>query len=203
MHLDTETVIDLMEGRLAKATQQEWLQHADNCSRCSIELQSWQNLSLALKRSHLYSASDALLEKVQSVFQRTPQPADSPTKGSLRQILATLVFDSFNQPAIAGARGQTATRQVVMRAEEFDIHVRIWATNESRQVLGQIQPRGTNTFIDTARLHLLQNGERVSSADVNELGEFHFDFVPAGLLSLQIDLPHLTVIGALDVSEKN
>src|SRR5262245_59891416 len=203
MHLDTETIIDLMEGRLGKAAAQEWLQHANNCSQCSTELQGWQNLSMALRRSHLHSASDALLEKAQAMFERPTQPAGSPTKGGLRQILASLVFDRFTQPAFAGARGQAATRQVVMRAEEFDVHVRIWAANENRHVLGQIQPRGTKTFIDTARLHLLQNGERVSSAFVNELGEFRFDCVPAGLLSLQIDLPHLTVIGSLDVSEKH
>jgi hypothetical protein len=203
MHLDTETVIDLVEERLEKATQQEWLRHTDDCAECSTELQSWKNLSLALKRSHLHSASGALLEKVHAMFEPPVQPACSPSTGGLRQILATLIFDSFTQPAVAGARGQAASRQVVMRAEEFDIHVRIWATNENRQVLGQIQPRGTSTFIDTARLHLLHNGERVSSASVNELGEFHFDFVPSGLLSLQIDLPHLTVIGSLDVSEKH
>src|SRR5262245_28096329 len=203
MHLDIETAIDLMEGRLDKATEQEWLQHTDSCPKCLAELQSWQNLSLALRRSNLSSASDALLEKAHSLFEAPAKSAASPAKEGLRQVLATLVFDSFAQPAFAGARGQTGTRQVVMRAEEFDIHVRIWATNENRQVLGQIQPRGTSTFIDAARLHLLQNGERVSSASVNELGEFQFDFVPSGLLSLQIDLPHLTVIGSLDVSEKN
>ena len=203
MHLDTETLIDLMEGRLEKATEQELLQHTGGCSRCSTEMQSWHDLSLALRRSHLYSASDALVEKAQAVFQRTVQPVGTPAKNSLRQVLATLVFDSLTQPAFAGARGEASARQLVMRAEEFDIHVRIWATNENRQVLGQIQPRGTSTFVDAARLHLLQNGERVSSAAVNELGEFHFDFVPSGLLSLQIDLPHLTVIGSLDVSEKH
>jgi anti-sigma factor RsiW len=203
MHLDTDILIDLVDGRLEKAAQEEWLQHTNNCPACATELQSCQKLSLALRRSHLHSATDALLERAHAMFERPAQAAGNPAKSSLRQILASLVFDSFTQPAFAGARGQAAARQVVMRAEEFDIHVRIWATNENRQVLGQIQPRGTNTFIDTARLHLLQNGERVSSASVNELGEFHFDFVPAGLLSLQIDLPHLTVIGSLDVSEKN
>ena len=203
MHLDTENIIDFTEGRLEKAAQQQWLQHTDSCPKCSTELQSWQNLSLALRRSHLHSASDVLLEKAHALFERPAQPAGSQTKSGLRQILASLVFDSFTQPAFAGARGHAATRQVLMRADEFDIHVRIWATNEDRQMLGQIQPRGTNTFIDTARLHLLQNGERVSSASVNELGEFHFDSVPSGVLSLQIDLPHLTVIGSLDVSEKH
>jgi hypothetical protein len=203
MHLDTETIIDVMEERLEKAAQQERLQHTDNCPKCATKLQSWRDLSMALRRSHLHSASEALLESAHDLFQRRKQPVSSPAKASFRQIVATLVFDSFTQPAFAGARGQAATRQVVMRAEQFDIHVRIWATSENRQVLGQIQPRGTSEFVDTARLHLLQNGERVGSASVNELGEFHFDFVPEGLLSLQIDLPHLTVIGSLDVSEKN
>jgi hypothetical protein len=36
---------------------------------------------------------------------------------------------------------------------------------------------------------------------VDDMGEFHFSDVPDGDLSLQIDLPNLTVIGALTVKE--
>ena len=40
------------------------------------------------------------------------------------QALASLVFDSFAQPALAGARGGAAmSRQIVLRAEGFDIHL--------------------------------------------------------------------------------
>jgi hypothetical protein len=110
-------------------------------------------------------------------------------------------FDSFAQPAFAGARGVAEARQVVLRAEEFDIHVKVWGERAQRHLVGQILARGQSSFVQSARLHLLRNGERFESTLIDRLGEFHFDDVPDGLLSLQIDLPHLTVVGALNVAE--
>jgi len=195
-----ETAFDLMEGLLEDATVQQWVHHVESCSNCSAELDGWRQFKLALERKHLSNAPQAMLASAFNLFEIPAKPARS---NSIRQLIATLTFDSFTQPAFAGARGQSATRQVVLRAEEFDIHVRIWVNNDRRELLGQVQPRGSKDFIESAKLHLLHNGERVSSADVNELGEFHFTFVPDGFLSLQIDLPNLTVIGALDVTDSN
>jgi len=48
---------------------------------------------------------------------------------------------------------------------------------------------------------LYRNGERIETAGVDEMGEFRFRDVPEGDLSLQIDLPNLTVIGALNVKQ--
>jgi len=185
-----------MEGRLENALARHWNDHLAACSMCSNELDMLQGFSESLKRPHLENAPEAMLASAVSLFQK---PRNTAEPSRIRRVLANLTFDSFAQPAFGGARGEAATRQVVLSAEEFDIHVRVWATEQSRELLGQIQPRGTKTFIETARLHLLHNGERVSSAEVNELGEFHFKYVPEGGLSLQIDLPHLTVIGALDL----
>jgi len=199
MHIDTETALDLLEGRLENALTRQWNDHLATCSMCSSELDAFQSFTESLKRPHLENAPEGMLSSAVSLFQK-PRNASEPSR--IRRVLANLTFDSFAQPAFGGARGETATRQVILSAEEFDIHVRVWATDQSRELLGQIQPRGTKTFIESARLHLLHNGERVSSAEVNELGEFHFRYVPEGGLSLQIDLPHLTVIGALDLDNR-
>ena len=87
-----------------------------------------------------------------------------------------------------------------MQAEEFDIYLKITAFKEHRELLGQILPRGSNTFVNDATLHLRQNDERVGSANVNDLGEFQFSNFPDGLLSLQIDLPNLTIITTLNTT---
>jgi hypothetical protein len=62
---------------------------------------------------------------------------------------------------------------------------------------GQILARGAPVPVDGARLHLLRDGERLATTVADKLGEFQFKDVPEGLLSLQVDLPHLTVVGAL------
>ena len=65
----------------------------------------------------------------------------------LRQVMASLIFDSFLDPALAGARGgSVASRQLVMRAEEFDIHIKIWGDPDHRQMLGQLLPRSGARF---------------------------------------------------------
>src|SRR5262249_18821979 len=151
----------------------------------------WQQLQLELKRCDLKSAPDEQLEKAINILRRR-----NSLGAGLRSIAASISFDSFFEPAFAGARGRkVAARQVVMRAEEFDIHVKIWDDGEHRKMLGQLLPRSGIDFVASARFHLLRNGERIESTEVDDMGEFHFNDVPDGDLSLQIDLPNLTVIG--------
>lgn len=219
MHLSSDTVLDFIEGRLAQDEQRFWRRHLEVCDTCTQDVSSWRQLATDLKRLHLKSASNEVLTKVIGFYPNQQNDSQS----SLRSVIATLVFDSFREPAFAGARGvSTATlvfdsfrepsfagargvsasaRQLVMRAEEFDIHIKLWGEPGHRNILGQLLPRGAQNFLRVARFHLLQNGERVESTIVDEIGEFHFRDVPEGDLSLQIDLPNLTVIGALKVRE--
>jgi hypothetical protein len=198
MHINSEITLDFVEARLDKTLELQWSGHLESCSECSTKMNDWRRFCELLKPSRLESAPSWMLASAVALFQ--PQGRVE-ARRSIRQVIATLFYDSFAQPAFAGARGTTATRQVVLRAEKFDVHMRIWMTGESRELLGQIQPRDTAAFVESARLHLLKDGKRVRSAETNALGEFHFSYVPDGSLDLQIDLPHLTVIGILDITE--
>ena len=66
-------------------------------------------------------------------------------------------------------------------------------------MIGQIFVRGEGTSLDGAWLRLLQNDECVGMTAIDQFGGFLVDDVPQGLLSVQIVLPHLTLIGALDI----
>jgi hypothetical protein len=197
MHLSPEIALDWIDGRLARGQENFWRDHLDFCKECTRDVEEWRGLKMNLKRPHLHSASDEAIHHVTQIFRPAPPRAES----RLRQVLASLIFDNFLDPALAGARGSSGARQLVMRAEEFDIHIKIWGDPDHRQMLGQLLPRSGVRFVESARFHLLQNGERLETASVDETGEFHFMEVPEGDLSLQIDLPNLTVIGALNVTE--
>ena len=67
---------------------------------------------------------------------------------------------------------------------------------DHRELFGQILPRDGG-FVKDASVHLQNEEERIGSAELNSLGEFLFTRIPDGLLSLQIDLPYVTVISAL------
>ena len=201
MHLNTEAALDLIEGRLKEDQLTFWQEHIERCTECKQDIREWRQLGIDLKRSHLRNASDMDLDSAVQIV-----PAQVVEQGfSVRAVLASIVFDSFLQPAMAGVRGASASaaRQLVMRAEEFDIHVKIWGDQNHKQMLGQLLPRKGQDFVRSARFHLLRNGERLESTATDDLGEFHFKDVPEGDLSLQIDLPNLTVIGALNIQETN
>ena len=197
MHLSSEIAVDLIEGRLAKAEETFWREHLGVCRGCAQDIARWEQLKADMKRSHMKSASGEILSTVMEFFpyQRIENEPRCPS------VVATLVFDTFRDLALAQARGASAARQLVMRAEEFDIHIKIWGEPDRRQMLGQLLPRGTPKFVGTARFHLLQNGERLETATNDEMGEFYFTDVPEGDLSLQIDLPNLTVVGALNIKD--
>ena len=199
MHLNTEVALDFVEGRLSKEEEAFWKRHMEICSDCVRNVQEWQQLRMDLKRTHLVGASKPDLENVFEIFEPKPGPEPS----AIRSVPASIVFDSLLQPALAGARGDApAARQMVMRAEEFDIHLKIWGDQKHRQMMGQLLPRKGTEFV-SARFHLLRNGERLESTRTDEMGEFHFRDLPEGVLSLQIDLPNLTVIGSLNVDKTN
>ncbi len=198
MHLSLETALDLIEGRLEKEKEEFWRRHLGVCGECVREISRWQQLETELKRVHLKNATGQDVTRAVKLFPHGRDEGGS----QIRSVLAELISDSFLQPAMAGARGASHdARQMVMRAEEFDIHIKIWGEPDHRQMLGQVLPRTGEHFVQGARFHLLRNGERLETTAVDESGEFHFADVPEGDLSLQIDLPNLTVIGALNVKQ--
>src|SRR5689334_5742873 len=134
MHLSPETALDLIEERLTDHQEEFWLRHLELCMECTAEIGRWRELKTGLRRSHLSSAPQ---ESVKSAVQIiSSQPVES---GRLSPARAEIIFDSFLQPAFAGVRGgSAAARQLVMRAEEFDIHIKIWGEPERRQMLGQL-----------------------------------------------------------------
>jgi len=198
MHLSSEVALDLIEGRLPDDQNILWNQHLGLCMDCSAEVERWRDLWVGLKRSHLMNAPERSVKMAIAI-------ASSPPRGigaAVRSVVAAIVFDSFLDPALAGIRGvAAASRQMVMRAEDYDIHIKIWGEPDHRQMLGQLLPRSGGNFVASANLHLLRHGERLESATVDRTGEFHFKDLPEGDLSLQVDLPHLTVIGALNLKE--
>src|SRR5262245_51573852 len=132
MHLITDTALDFVERRLTKDQEAFWKRHVDVCSRCARDVVFWQKVQLSLNRFHLISASEQELEKAMHIFSPVEQQPSL-----LRSLMATIVFDSLLQPSMAGVRGtpDPPARQVVMRAEEFDIHIKIWGDRSRRQIL--------------------------------------------------------------------
>lgn len=193
MHLSSESALDLIDGRLPKDEEVFWNQHVKTCEACSNQVRQWREMRVALRRSHLKSAPEADVHAAIGIFRPRPEASRS----GLRRILAAVRFDSFFEPALAGARGSaSASRQVVLQAEDFDIHLKIWGEPGHKQVLGQLLSRSGEPCTD-ARFRLLSHSEELDTTTADETGEFSFADIPEGEWSLQADLPNLTIIGTL------
>jgi len=197
MHLKPENALDLLEKRLDKVHELSWNQHLQGCKDCAKILDQWRELRSGLKRSHLRSAPNDDLRQAELLFRSAPEPGAS----KLRRVLAAVIFDSFLEPALAGARGSGTSRQLVLHSEILDIHVKIWGEHGHRQLMGQLMLHTNDRFGEQVHCHLLQKGKRVDTTTIEDLGEFHFTRVPDGELTLEIDLPTLTIIGALDIGK--
>ena len=186
MHLNSEEMIDAIQGSKQNP-------HLDGCADCRRELGEWKQLLSTMYIPRLADAPAALLVKAYEIME--------PPRPKFTEVLASMIFDSFTQPAFAGARGTGTARQVVLRATEFDIHVKISGTPDDLMINGQILSRGNKEFVNTSMVHLVRNGTRFQSSSLNAFGEFEFTKTPSGILRLQIDLPNITVIGDLGSEE--
>ena len=184
MHLSPEVALDFAEARLSTDEAAFWKRHLKTCTDCAQVVDRWRQLEIDLKRSHLKSAADDDLQKVIQIF---PHRADEgTTRASARFWLLLFSIVIFSRRRLVYVEAWNAARQLVLRAKDFDIHVKIWGEVHRKQMLGQLLSRGGENLRHIARFHLLQNGERLETTATNEMGEFHFTDVPEGDLSLQL-----------------
>jgi len=197
MHINDEFALDLIEGRTEGAEMEGLIQHIDGCSSCNELMEAWRRMHSLLKRSHLQSAPPEFLERARTIFDVRP----TPKQPAIREVVAEVVFDSFAQPAFAGARGAAASRHVQFRAQELDIHLKISMDPSVQQMVGQVFARNEVQFINSVRLQLLQDGKPIRMTWSDNFGEFQFDEVPQGALLLQVELPQLTVVAGITIGE--
>ena len=199
MHLTSELALDLIEGRSAGDEMKELTEHIGTCSSCSRKVDEWRQMLALLRRSHLESAPAEFLENARAILDAKPELK----RQKIREITAVIVFDSFMQPALSGTRGAAESRQVGLRAREFDIHLKISTNPSQRQMIGQVFARNETQFLGSVCVHLLQNGKRFKSTWSDNFGEFQFDDVPPGEFWLQVELPHLTIGGGITIGERS
>jgi len=196
MHLSSEEALDIIEGRASADQVRFWRNHAQTCASCEKQLGDWEGIRSLLNRQNLESAPESAVRMAEALYET---PATEERVG-IREIIASLVYDSFAEPALAGARGAAAApHQFLLSAMEFDIHIRVWDSGPERRLTGQILCRDKQAEICGAQLHLLRDGKRLGSTQADVFGEFQFEEVPDGPLFLQIDLPRLTITGALNM----
>jgi hypothetical protein len=201
-HLSTESIITHLDGKTPDAEISLVEAHLTTCDECSESMRQFRALQLRLRMEPQFRPPADAVKAWLDQFPVPPQP-DRP---SLRQIIALLTYDSFNQPLLAGVRRPgTAPRQLIFRAGEIDVDVKIESTERDELVSlsGQVLS-GAPGFFENASVGLESQGVICYRTHTNEIGEFSFE-VPKDTYNLSIDLPEgqLTILSVHSGSARN
>jgi len=161
--------------------------HLVDCKECSELKQEFQVLTMQLRQDSAYEPPSELVQWGVDLFQ----PMMQPQKNGLRKIIAALVFDTFDQPLLAGVRRVGAPpRQLLFRAGDVDVDVKIESmeANDRITLVGQVLSSATK-FFDNTPVKLESHGIVRYRTRTNVVGEFSFDEVPKDTYHLSVDLP--------------
>jgi hypothetical protein len=171
------------------------------------------------KFAHLYSSSsgtvrDARRDPFRSIFNEyAVEFADGSSANvfefqliedspDCKTLVADVVFDSREQLAKTGARGQASRVQVVFHAGGFDVDLKIQGQESiGRSMLGQVLETDASDLPKQVHVRLMQEGVSLATADTDDDGIFEFGQVPAGSLNILVGIPehHVRIIGGFSL----
>jgi Putative zinc-finger len=186
-HITSEGLINYVDGRVSEREKSVVEDHLLACKDCSELKEELQSLVSRLREDASFEPPAELVQWGINLFQ----PVIRPETGGLPKFIASLVFDTYDQPMFAGMRRVgTPPRQLLFRAGAVDIDVKIEAmeANDRITLVGQVLSSATK-FFDNTPVKLESHGMVRYRTQTNVVGEFSFDEVPKDTYHLSVDLP--------------
>lgn len=119
-HYTMEALADYVRGLVDDAVRQSMLAHLQRCAACAGDLTILGQVAETMDWDRRVQPRVQLLRRAYALAAHLPQPKP----GTLKSLLAGLVFDSRLQPATAGLRSAgRGVRQMVFDAERYQVHV--------------------------------------------------------------------------------
>jgi hypothetical protein len=185
-HFTTEEWIDFVNAVTPieqRGAMQEHLQ--SGCTRCNDELLLWGKVRTTAERQRSFQPAPEVVQSVKNALRTVG--AGKPRKEAT---LVEVLFDSFLQPAIAGARSMTqGSRQMLYRAGPYQIDIEIEnkAGSNTLAIAGQIMDVSTPEFV-TKNIPVTLSSLRghIVYTVTNEFGEFRAEIENSGDLELSI-----------------
>ena len=189
-HVNAEKLMEYRDGQLTEESKAMIDSHLSHCGDCSKIRQELQEFLICLESDSTFEPPADVLQWGMNLFQPLLQPTAS-VDGKVRKIVASLVFDTFDEPALAGVRRVGAPpRQLLFRAGDVDVDVKIESveSNERISLVGQVLST-SEKFFDNTPVKLESHGMVRYKTMTNFVGEFVFDEVPKDTYHLSVDLP--------------
>jgi hypothetical protein len=182
--------MEYIDGQASAESKMTVENHLSKCSDCVELHQELEQFMLQLKADSAFEPPVELVQWGVSLFQPMLQPQET-VGGKVRKFVASLVFDTFDEPMLAGVRRVGAPpRQLLFRAGDVDVDVKIESmeANDRISLVGQVLSN-TEKFFDNTPVKLESHGTVRYKTMTNFVGEFAFDEVPKDTYHLSVDLP--------------
>ena len=178
-------------AKMAAPTEQQaaMQQHLDQgCQQCSSTLNIWTKVLEVASRESSYQPPESVVRRAKALYL----PHQREKKLPVAEAVAQLLFDSFQQPLLAGVRGAGASvRQLLYGNGDFRVDLRMDPIPRSKRVsiVGQILNTAKLTEYMSNLGVVIQRGKNVlAQSTTNEFGEFHLELDAAKDLQLTIDV---------------
>jgi hypothetical protein len=186
-HFTTEEWVDFVNHVITSNQREAMHKHlATGCKSCKETVSLWQRVSKTAAADASYQPSAETVRLAKAAFATTG--VARPQKKSQSPI--EVLFDSFLQPAVAGARSIViGTRQMLYRADPYQIDIQIEPQPGSNRLVitGQLLDLSHPGVIGRDIQVTLSNrrGNTVRAA-TNQFGEFSGELENSGDLELSV-----------------
>ncbi|HET8925755.1 MAG TPA: hypothetical protein VFN26_22420 [Candidatus Acidoferrum sp.] len=189
-HYTTEMWIDFVNQAVDSNAHALMAQHLkQGCKRCNETVSLWQKVRQSAASEANYQPPDGVVRVAKATFAGAGLVGQRKGTGSRIKVL----FDSFLQPVVEGARSAaTATRQMLYRADPFQIDVQVEAKPEGNRIVvtGQLLNLSSPAIIgEGARIVLSNMRGHVVHAITNQFGEFSGEIENSGDLQMTFASP--------------
>lgn len=186
-----ERLIDYLDSRLPEAEAKGVATHlAGNCTACAESRDWYQQVRIVAKTDDSVEPPAWVLKRALRLFET--QGHRPKLAARLGQAIASLVFDSFARPALAGVRStETPNRQLLYRAGDYSIDLQIAPSEHAHaSLIGQLLRESEATFesVSGLKLDIARGGKVFFSAVTDEMGEFQVSGIEQGMYDLRVEL---------------
>lgn len=189
-HFALEEWVDFVRNVVDETRGKEMQRHLDmGCKDCGPILQTWKRVHEIIRGDAIYEPPESAIRSVTGAYvihglQKVKPPMP---------LMARLLFDSILSGLPASVRSAgTSARQLLYRANPYEIDVRLEPRNDSEKValIGQILSHDPTHAVDGISVTLVRSGKILMKSTTNTVGEFQLGFDPEGVLQLRFEPSH-------------
>lgn len=184
-HFKTEEWVDFVNQVTSPKQQQAMQKHlATGCKPCMETVALWQKVHNRAAAEASYQPPEAQVHIAKAAFAAAGRSTQLAAPGSFVEVL----FDSFLQPMLAGARSSgLGVRQMLYRADPYQIDIQIEAKPEGNRLIvtGQLLDVSSPGVVGRdVNVTLSNHRGNVIHTITNQFGEFRSEIENTGDLEL-------------------